>query len=78
MARPKPTAADMERRKERAEQVKTFMKDYNFTEVRLAEVIGISRRSIQMIKAGAVTPTPDSIRKLNSLFARHGFVKAAK
>lgn len=71
MPRPKPTDADIEEREERASRVKKFMKDFLFSEVRLAETIGVSRRTIQMIKAGKVTPHPDTQRKINTIMKRH-------
>jgi len=71
MARPKPTAADIKEREELAVRLKKFMKDKMFSEQRLAEVADISRRTIQMIKAGGVTPHPDTLRKLNTIFRRH-------
>lgn len=73
MSRPKPTEDDFERREIRAKSVRQFMKQYNFTEKRLADVLGLSRRSVQMIKAAAVTPTPDSVRKLDALFVKFRF-----
>lgn len=71
MPRPKPTAADMEEREERAKRVRSFMKRFLFSEIRLAETIGVSRRTVQMIKAGKVSPHPDTLRKLNAIMKRH-------
>jgi transcriptional regulator with XRE-family HTH domain len=71
MARPKPTDAEMQERQERAKKLKKFMKDRLFSEQRLAEVAGISRRTIQMIKSGSVTPHPDTLRKLKTIMQRH-------
>jgi hypothetical protein len=62
MARPKPTKQDLKDRDTRAQDIKAFMRKFLFTEVRLAEVLGVSRRTIQMIKAGSVTPHPKTLR----------------
>jgi transcriptional regulator with XRE-family HTH domain len=70
MARKKPTAQDIEERDERAQQMKDFMKNNLFSEIKLAEKTGISRRTIQMIKAGKITPHTGTIRKLNTLYNR--------
>lgn len=71
MPRPKPTEADLEERLQRAERLKKFMKKCLFSEIRLAETIGVSRRTIQMIKAGKVSPHPDTLRKLTTIMKRH-------
>lgn len=69
MARKKPTAEDYEERQERAERLKQFMEKEKYTEVRLADKVKISRRTIQMIKAARTTPTPDIRHKLDALLA---------
>lgn len=71
MARKKPTAEDYEERMERAEQLKKYMKDNLFTEVKFAEVSGISRRTVQMLKSARITPTPRTLTLLNGFFAKH-------
>lgn len=72
MSRPKPTEEDFEDRKSRAEEMKHFMHENMFTEVKLAEVLGVSRRTIQMIKAGRVTPTPLTLRRWEALVKQYG------
>ncbi len=71
MARPKPTKEDLKEREKLAQTVKDFMKNNLFTEKKLADVVGVSRRSIQMIKAGAVSPQPGTLHKLETLFLRY-------
>jgi DNA-binding XRE family transcriptional regulator len=71
MSRPKPTEEDFEERKTRAEQMKHFMHENVFTEVKLAEVLGVSRRTIQMIKAGNVTPAPQTLRRWEALLKQY-------
>lgn len=72
MGRPRPTDEDIAKRQVRAEEMKKFMNENLFTEVKLAESLGISRRSVQMIKAGKVTPTPPTLRKWEALLKRYG------
>lgn len=71
MARPMPTARDIEERKTRAAKIKEFMSDNLFTEVRLAETLGVSRRTVQMMKAGKVTPTRSTLRKWEALLNKY-------
>jgi len=72
MPRRKPTPEDLDRRQARAEEMKAFMADNNFTEVKLADVLGVSRRTVQMMKAGRVTPSTETIRKWESLLKQYG------
>ena len=62
MPRPKPTEEDLKERKLRAVEMRAFMKNNKITEVRLQEITGISRRTIQMMRAGKVTPTYTTLR----------------
>lgn len=72
MPRPAPTDGDIELRKRRAQEMKHFMKEHLFTEIKLADVLGVSRRTVQMIKAGKVTPTPSTLHKWEALLKSHG------
>ena len=71
MPRPKPTDDDLRERAERAAALTKFMKDNKFTEVKLAESLGVSRRTIQMMKAGNVTPHESTLRRLAGLVAKY-------
>lgn len=71
MARQRRTSDESEERQKLAQTVKEFMKNNLFTEKKLADVVGISRRTVQMLKAGAVTPHPATLEKLESLFMRY-------
>jgi DNA-binding XRE family transcriptional regulator len=71
MARPKPTEEDLEMRGKRAVEWRVFMKNYLFTESRLAETLGISRRTVQMIKAGKVSPNLNTLKLFESLKAKY-------
>jgi len=77
MARPKPTEEDKERRARRRTEWVEFRKEYLFTQKRLAEILGISRRTVQQIEAGLVTPLPQTLRNFLALKARYGSGKAA-
>ncbi len=71
MARLKPTDDDLKEREERSTQIRLFLKNFKFTEVKLAEILGISRRSVQMMKAGRVSPHPNTIKAWESLRAKY-------
>jgi len=77
MPRPKPTKEDISERKELAAKVKEFAKENKFTEIKLAEILELSRRTIQMIKAGKVSPHPATTKKLNGLFKKYRENKVA-
>jgi predicted transcriptional regulator len=68
MPRPKPTRDDLKAREQLAIRVKKFAKENKFTEVKLADLAGISRRSVQMIKAAMVSPQRSNVEKLEKLF----------
>lgn len=71
MPRPKPTKQDLKDRVTRAKEWRSWMKENLFTEKKLAEVTGISRRTIQMIRAGKVTPHFDTLRIFSALQAKY-------
>ena len=71
MPRPKPTEEDLKDREDRRQEWKKFRKDRLFTQTKLAEVLGLSRRTVQLIEAGKVSPFPDTLRKFWALKARH-------
>lgn len=77
MPRQKPTDDDLDEREQRAKEWKEFKKTNLFTEVRLAEILGISRRTVQMVLAARVTPQPGTIRKWNTLTAKYKRNKVA-
>lgn len=71
MARRKPTPEDLTRRVSRSEEWYSFRKDNLFTQLRLAEVLGLSRRTVQMIEAGKITPHPNTLRLFEALQAKY-------
>ena len=52
-----------EERRKRAEVWRKFRKDYLITQTRLADLLGISRRTVQQIEAGTVTPHGETLRR---------------
>lgn len=75
MPRPKISKEDLDKRKTLAEEIQDFLTTHKFTEVRLAEALGISRRSAQMMKAGKVNPNAETLRRwelLRSKYKRTG------
>jgi DNA-binding XRE family transcriptional regulator len=71
MPRLKPTEEDLKEREDRRLEWKKFRKDRLFTQSKLAEVLGLSRRTVQLIEAGKVSPFPETLRKFQALKARH-------
>lgn len=48
----------LKQRQKRASDWKRFRRNNLFTQKRLAEIIGVSRRTIQQIEGGHITPQP--------------------
>jgi hypothetical protein len=71
MPRLHPTEKELEQREKRAKVWKKFMEDNLFTEKRLAETIGVSRRTVQMVKAGLVTPHKNTLHLFDSLKSKY-------
>ena len=71
MARRKPTPEDLTKRIIRANEWIDFRKDNLFTQIRLAEVLGLSRRTVQMIEAGKITPHPNTLRLFEALQSKY-------
>ncbi len=77
MPRPKPTDEDLEERQTRRREWSRFRKDFLLTQVKLADVLGISRRTVQFIEAGELTPLASTLRKFNTLKAKYQQEKVA-
>lgn len=71
MPRRKPTPADIEKRKERSLEWFNFRDEFLFTQQRLAEILGLSRRTIQMVESGKITPHPETLRVFAVLKGKH-------
>lgn len=66
----------MERETRRKEWTR-FRKDNLLTQVKLAEVLGISRRTVQFIEAGELTPLASTLRQFRSLKAKYDAERVA-
>jgi DNA-binding XRE family transcriptional regulator len=66
MPQPKPGNEDLKMRNKRAQDWKMFRRNNMFTQKRLAEIIGISRRTLQKIEGGHIIPHPTTLRKFAS------------
>jgi transcriptional regulator with XRE-family HTH domain len=71
MPRLKPSEEDLQERESRKQEWRRFRKENLLTQIRLAEVLGISRRTVQLIEAGRVTPFPGTLRKFLALKAKY-------
>lgn len=77
MPRPKPDEIDLEQRVERQHEWRTFRTRYLFSQKKLAEVLGISRRTVQEIEAGRITPHMETLRLFSRLKAKYEAEQAA-
>ena len=77
MPRPKPTEEDLLERRTRREEWLKFRKDNLFTQVKLAEILEISRRTVQFIEAAELTPLMSTLRKFLALKAKYDAEKVA-
>lgn len=77
MSRPKPEPEELEARKVRRVEWQRFRRGYLFTQVKLADVLGVSRRTVQKVEAGTTTPLAETLRRFNALRARHENDEAA-
>lgn len=77
MPRPKPTEDDLNERQTRRQEWARFRKEFLFTQVKLADILEISRRTVQFIEAGELTPLPSTLRKFNALKAKYQQEKVA-
>ena len=72
MARPKRNDAEFESEMHAlAIQFSRFRQDHNLSQKLLAEVIGISRRTIQSIEAGRILPHKATVDAFNDLKAKY-------
>jgi len=77
MSRPKPTEEDLEERQVRRREWIRFRKDNLLTQVKLAEVLGISRRTVQFVESAELTPLQSTLRRFRTLKAKYEDGKAA-
>lgn len=77
MPKPKPTEEELELREKRRMEWRSFRLRFLFTQAKLAEILGVSRRTVQSVEAGRVTPATSTLRMFLALKARHEGGKAA-
>lgn len=58
-------------RRARANEWKRFRRTYLFTQRRLADTMGISRRTVQQIENCYITPHPRTLRRFEELIKRY-------
>ena len=63
MPRTKPENEEQRQRRRRAAHWKLFRKNNLLTQKKLAEVVGISRRTVQLIEGGYITPQMQTLRR---------------
>ena len=71
MPRRKPDEYDLQAREQLAEEMKSFRRNNLFQQKRLAEILNLSRRTIQMIEAGLITPHPSTLEAIRALFKKY-------
>jgi len=71
MPRRKPNEDDLKAREELAAEVIAFRKNNLFNQKKLAEILDLSRRTIQMIESGLITPHPATLDAIRMLFNKH-------
>jgi DNA-binding XRE family transcriptional regulator len=62
---------DAKERKKRANEWRMFRRNNLFTQKRLAEIVGVSRRTIQQIENMHITPRPQTLRRFIDLKKKH-------
>lgn len=62
---------DQQRRQEWADEFRRFRQNFLFSQVKLAEQLGVSRRGVQLIEAGKVDAHTGTLRNFNALKSRH-------
>lgn len=73
----KPTTAELKARAIRAREWRAFRRNFLYTQVVLAEALGISERSVQYIEHGKVTPGLETQRQFRILQLKHARRTAA-
>lgn len=76
MPRRKPDDDDLKARELLATEMTSFRKNNLFTQKKLADILELSRRTIQMIETGTITPHPGTLRAWKALTAKYRTNKA--
>lgn len=71
MPRRKPDDDDLKAREVLANRVTSFRKQYLMTQKKLADILELSRRTIQMVEAAKITPHPATIQAFEDLVKKY-------
>lgn len=71
MPRRKPDEDDLKAREELAAAMVAFRANNLFTQKKLAETLEISRRTVQMIESGCISPHPGTLRAWKTLVSKY-------
>ena len=71
MPRAKPDKAEMKMREQRKQEWVKFRKDNLITQIKFADLLGVSRRTIQMVERNRVSPYPVTLRKFEALKTKY-------
>jgi DNA-binding XRE family transcriptional regulator len=63
MPKASATQEELDERAIRQREWRTFRREFPLTQSELAERLGVSRRTVQAVEAGAVTPHPRTLRR---------------
>jgi ribosome-binding protein aMBF1 (putative translation factor) len=62
---------ELNRRKARAKVWLDFRKEFLFSQVQLADALGISRRMVQYAESATVTPNKEILARFDELMRKH-------
>lgn len=77
MPRPKPDDDELKERTARQEEWRTFRREFLFSQKKLGDVLNLSRRTIQEIEAGRVSPHRSTLRAFRDLKLKYDAERAA-
>jgi DNA-binding XRE family transcriptional regulator len=69
MPKPSTTSEELDERVLRQREWRTFRREFPLTQSKLAEKLEVSRRTVQSVEAGTVTPHPKTLRRFISVKA---------
>lgn len=78
LPRRKPNARDLQERELLSKEMKGFREANLLKQTTLAEVLGLSRRTIQMIESGSISPHPGTVSAFRLLVAKYKSAKSVK
>jgi DNA-binding XRE family transcriptional regulator len=71
MSSTKPSARELNEREKRASEWRAFRKNFLYSQRLLAQLLGVCRRTVQMIETGRVSPQVGTLRAFRDLRAKH-------